>query len=537
MRKIIVSAVVIFVYSVSSFASDARTFEKLKFIQNKIGNTYYKINKTEAKIKKTNSKSAKDQLEKLKKQLEQSRTQFYSTASGINFTAAKVAAAPEKKKLFDQLQELLNPLFDAIRKLSEAPRQIQQLEDEKEKIQEKIVQLSKGLKNLDDISNKNENDGLNLLLKQSKRHLQDTSHELKIKSENIERILEEQQSSSSSIWDKFIGVVKNFLGTKGRNLFLAFVVFVGFCWFFRYFRKYIFRLPFFYGSFEWARKPMKALYGISSAITALFFAILCLYLLNDWVLVTLTVLIVSSILWSLKQYTPKFVEEIRLILNLGTVREGQRIIWKGVPWKVQTIGLYSSLINEDLLSKPVKVAASELLKEHSRPVVDDEPWFPSRKGDWIILADGSFGQVMLQTPEQVVVQLLGGGKKYYPTPTFLAATPLNLSQGFRIEVTFGLDYGTQSLICKEILEIVKSSLKEKLDRRMVGVQADFADLTVSFHSAGESSLNLWIKADCRGHVAFDYYTIQREIQTAMVEICNENSYVIPFNQLTVHMQK
>lgn len=518
--------------------SSKNTFDRLNFIQKKIGHIYFRINEVEDKIKKSHNgrvDGLESELKKYQEDLDKARDQFYSTAAGIDYTNTTQTKEPQKK-LLDQFQELLSPLLDSIRNLSERPRQIQQLKKDLENVTIEINRVDLGLSNLEKTQAKNTNPKLELLLKQSKDHLQNTKEELKIRSQAIDRSLKEISLEKRSMWDKTVGVIRSFLGTKGRNLFLSFLVFSICLWFSLYLKKYIFTLSVFKKRLYCLDKPLRALYGLFSAGFAIFFALLCLYLLNDWVLVTIIVLLLSSILWSLKQYAPKFIEELKLIFNLGTVREGQRIIWKGVPWKVKSLGLYSILINEDLQNLPVKVAAKELLKEHSRPVVAGEPWFPTKNGEWLTLSDGTFGKVVLQTPEQVIIELLGNSRKYYHTEEFLKLTPHNLSKGFRLEVIFGLDYQHQSTICSDIIETVDSGIRERLEHRFKGHQPDFKNLLVDFHSAGASSLNLWVKADCNGHAACDRSTIEREIQKALVEICNKSGYTIPFNQMTIHMK-
>ncbi|MDH3256530.1 MAG: hypothetical protein OEM27_02835, partial [Nitrospinota bacterium] len=62
---------------------------------------------------------------------------------------------------------------------------------------------------------------------------------------------------------------------------------------------------------------------------------------------------------------------------------------------------------------------------------------------------------------------------------------------------------------------------------------DFTHTKVSFDHAGSSALNLKVLVHVEGRCAERYEEFRRDIQTALVRICNENNLVIPFNQLTV----
>ncbi len=59
-------------------------------------------------------------------------------------------------------------------------------------------------------------------------------------------------------------------------------------------------------------------------------------------------------------------------------------------------------------------------------------------------------------------------------------------------------------------------------------------ILVEFQEAGASSLNYMIYVTMKGEAADSYYVLNRLLQKICVDTCNERSWVIPFNQLTVH---
>jgi small-conductance mechanosensitive channel len=59
-------------------------------------------------------------------------------------------------------------------------------------------------------------------------------------------------------------------------------------------------------------------------------------------------------------------------------------------------------------------------------------------------------------------------------------------------------------------------------------------LKVEFASAASSSLDFAMLADFTGELASRCNVLERLIQKTCVEVCNEQGWVIPFTQITVH---
>ncbi len=69
------------------------------------------------------------------------------------------------------------------------------------------------------------------------------------------------------------------------------------------------------------------------------------YVVEDWMLFSLGILLLIGIAWTLRQALPRYWKQIQLFLNIGSVREGERILLEGLPWRVQQINVYSNLVN------------------------------------------------------------------------------------------------------------------------------------------------------------------------------------------------
>ena len=219
-------------------------------------------------------------------------------------------------------------------------------------------------------------------------------------------------------------------------------------------------------------------------------------------------------------------------LNLGSVRQGERLIHGGIPWRVDALNMYCDFSNPDLTGGTMRLPVKEFFGLHSRPADSKEPWFPTKENDWVRLDDGCFGKVIQQTPDQVVVLRLGGSLKTYPTSEFISQCPENLSRGFRVNCTFGIGYGHRSIAT----EAVPAMLQESVHRYLVEVlgREQVRSVKVEFKAAAASSLDYAIIVDFGGDAAPRLAALERMIQKACIETCNEQGWDIPFPQMVIH---
>jgi len=101
-------------------------------------------------------------------------------------------------------------------------------------------------------------------------------------------------------------------------------------------------------------------------------------------------------------------------------------------------------------------------------------------------------------------------------------------------VTFGLDYGHQAIITKEIPAVISKAVTDALNAE--GFGESISSIKVEFKEAGASSLDLAVIADMNGKAEAKYDFLTRAMQRYCVEACNANNWVIPFTQVTVHME-
>lgn len=284
------------------------------------------------------------------------------------------------------------------------------------------------------------------------------------------------------------------------------------------------------------KKYYQRLLGMVYKLVTLLLALIAvLYVFNernDRVLLAVTVLLLVGVAWVLKNSLPGYVDEIKLLLNVGPVREGERVLYNGIPMLVGNLNVHTYLTNPDIPGVAVRAPLEMLSSMTSRKWREDEPWFPCREGDWVLLSDGAYGLVKTISLETVVLRRAGGSMQGMSVGDFLGANPTNLSTGFLVTTVFGIDYKYQDRSITEIPHLFEAGIRKGVEGESFG--SHLTSLSVDFNAASASSLDYKIMAGFSGEAAGDYYPILRALQRHAVAVCNRHGLEIPFNQLAIH---
>jgi hypothetical protein len=275
---------------------------------------------------------------------------------------------------------------------------------------------------------------------------------------------------------------------------------------------------------------IELLHRIFTILWIILGPMLVFYLVEDWVLFSLGILLLLGIAWTLRQTLPRYWHQIQLFLNIGSVREGERILLDGLPWQVSQVNVFCTLVNP-VAELSLRVPINDLVELKSRPAKPDEPWFPCRKGDWVILSNGTRGKVIGISPEMVQLVERGGAQLTYQTGDFLAASPRNLATNFRLKEILGISYKHQPQSTGKIPELLDAYLRRRVEQEGYGEQ--LVNLRVEFAQANSSSLDLAVIADFSGELGDLYNRLRRAIQRWCVDACTEYDWEIPFPQMTL----
>ena len=225
------------------------------------------------------------------------------------------------------------------------------------------------------------------------------------------------------------------------------------------------------------------------------------------------------------------MKQIQLFLNIGSVREGERVAIDGLPWRVEQINVFC-ILNNPTAELTQRVPIDYLVDLKSRPASHAEPWFPCREGDWVVLNDGVRGKVTAVSPELVQMVQRGGAQLTYQMSSFLGASPRNLATNFRIKETLGISYKLQKESTTRIPETLQAYIQRRIEEE--GYVDQLLNLRVEFERANTSSLDLVVIADFAGDLGDLYNRLRRAIQRWSVDACSEYDWEIPFPQLTLH---
>lgn len=468
---------------------------------------------------------------------------FIETMTGNTVVQRQDPKKKEDKTLGDDIQEILEPALNGVRAISERPREIQKLQEKIKDLKLKIENTEGAKKKLEKSREKEHYKVFKRVIKQSIKRLDKTISDYKIDLEDSQFKLMKLENDKGSFVGAFSNIIFDFLKTKGKNLGLALSAFIFLFWLFGSIKNKV--IGFFVNRIMslgrpqdkslWFIRPIKVIYSVLGFILALAVAIMILYVLNDWVLVTFIIFILGAVVWSSKHYFPIFFEQSKIVLNLGTIRENEVVIYKNIPWRLKSLGYYCRLENPSLTGGSLRISSKELMSYHSRPIVENEPWFPSRTNDWVVLTDGTYGKVTFQSPEQIVVRLIGGAYKHFKVDTFLSLNPLNLSKGYGIEQIIGVDYQHQQPLLSQVVPRFKQRVSDFLKEELKDEYQYIKEFSVEYKNAGASSLDIRFFLICSGELGAKKLLLERRIQMGFVDVCNEFGYVIPFTQLTLHM--
>lgn len=537
-----------FCFSITSFAQEIKSSpdlelkeqQRLKSAVESIQSINLEIKEVQKQLKTVTTEQASAdlaaQLNALHKKRKSLENSVIESISGTSVDAFQETEETDFT-LTQELQLVLEPVLTELKKLSEEPRKIEKLSNEIRASKQKLAtaqQIQQGIqKQLKSVTDPEYKKFLTASLKEWQDVYNQTKTELGISQQKLATI-KNNQKSFSSFMGKLFDV---FFKTRGKHIGIAVLSCLIF-WFILHYLKFFALSIVTKARLENSKATtiVKIAHVVLLIIGIVFVFMLSLFLLKDWLLLVLTGLILLGILWSTKEALPRYWSQIILLTNSGAIRENERVLINGLPYLVNNINLLSKLENPLLDGGKLRLPLDDLQEMRSRPFSKDENWYPTKKKDWIYLQSlDLYGKVIAQTPEVTTICKKGGSYVTIPSDQFFAMNPENLSVGYRLLVTFGLDYNIQKKVVNEVLDVFKDELQKRL--KDVIPEDHINSLKVEFNEAGASSLDIAVLADFTGEAGDKFRYNRRMIQTKCVEICNQYGYNIPFTQLTVHMDQ
>lgn len=441
----------------------------------------------------------------------------------------------EEQKEFnwqDELASLLRPIVAELKNATAETRIIGELRSEIEEAKKREETAAEAVENLERLLAADPGPELQARLETDLNRWSQRRDDARNRRTALEVQLQNRLADRKSVLDETTSYAKNFFRTRGLNLLLGVGAFLAVFFGVRLLGRLYDRMRPTGKGQTFSTRLGALLFQLVSVLGGLAATLLVFNMVGDWFLLGILLIFLLGVGWASINTLPNQLETIKLMLNVGSVKEDERLVFAGTPWCVESLAFSARLVNP-LLDGGVQVLpVKHLVGMHSRPNGEKEEWFPCRPGDWVELADGRIGRVSYQTPSAVQIVELGGSQVVYQTPDFLALSPRNLSTGFRITTSFGVDYQHQAQATTAIPQAMQQKLEAELPARAGAERVQH--VRVEFSQAAASSLDYEIEVDLAGEAAPKLPAIRRAIPRLLVDACNENGWVIPFQQVTVH---
>lgn len=491
---------------------------------------------TRGKIRTSVSDAEKQQLEgelaRLDRQLSDSSNDFERIATGVE-VGLFVEKKAETFSWKEEIATLVEPAIKEIKLLTIRARQKTKLKDTISELSRIKPVAANAVRHLERLYEAAKDPDIKKEIKELLPEWRNNENRIGNKLELAQLELSQMQDKEVSLVQSFSKSIGDFFRVRGLYLLLAVIAFGCIVLAGRLIHRLVFR---FLPGVNLEKRPFHIrlldlflrVFTVFAAIIGLFFA---LYLAEDWFLLSLAIIFFLGLFWTVRQAVPRLWQQGRLMLNVGSVREGERLQLHDVPWKVETIHVFCRLFNPTL-GIHLRVPIEDIVGMVSRPFSPEEPWFPCKKGDWVVVGDRPRTRVVSLSHELVETVERGGKRYLFQTSDFLGQNLVNLSRNFRLRVVFGVSYDLQTEVTNTIPTLLKTFIEEKLEEE--GYANSCLNLLVEFKEAGSSSLDLLVLADFKGELADIYTRLERAIQRWCVDAATKYNWEIPFPQLTFH---
>ena len=433
-----------------------------------------------------------------------------------------------------EMTQVMMPIIRNLQGLTEKPRKIEAFRTEIKTSAEQLQAANEALLSIEDSMSTAVNEETRLSLAALQSTWQDETQELQRKIESAQTKLNNLQKSDGNFFEKLKSGTLGFITGRGLTLLIALIASLS-VWFAA---KFISKLLQARGSGEavktYRTRQRLVQYGFNvlTFLLMMIAVIVVFYVRGDVLLLGVSFLVAGAAVLGLRHTIPKFISEAKLLLNLGSIREDERVVYNGLPFKVTSLNMYSILKNPELTGV-VRLPLESMMGMISRPSAK-EVWFPASRGDYILLSDGKLLEVIGLTTELIQLQNLVGTKTSIPAAEFYNMTFDNLSRGemFSIVGTFGVGYAHQGISNDSIPTTLQKAVADALANTDIAEHVQ--SVAVELKEAGASSLDYWVCVTMSSAAVRSYFKINRIVQQTCVATCTKENWDIPFPQLTIH---
>ena len=323
---------------------------------------------------------ALEEIRALDQELERILLDYESVATGIDVEAFELGTT-EDFDLRGELQKLVRPIVEELKDATEAPRQIERLRGQVDYFTERERTALDALKSVDALLAEIDADDPRAMrsgLEETRQAWVTRVEDIRAQKAVAHFQLDQRLEQRTSIIDSTQSTLANFFRTRGLNLLLAIGTFVVVLFGMRGLSKLIGRLLTrrHGGEEHFYARLIRVLYYLLASLLAIVGSLLVLYATSDWVLLGLALMFLVGVAWASKTALPVFLEQIRLLLNFGTVRERERIVLDGIPYRVARLSFYTLVSNAELAGGVRRLPIRDLIALRSRTLLEGRDLVP-----------------------------------------------------------------------------------------------------------------------------------------------------------------
>ncbi len=506
--------------------------ESIRTLKQDIGT---KTAEQEAAQTEDEKKAIAEDVAKLAERLKDLEQDFTGLITGIDIEAFYEKDAGELV-WEDEMKEIFSPIMKGLKDMTERPRRMEKLRSEIMTYEQELPQIQEAVANIGKLRKDARRWGeIATRLEEEEAFWTQQEIELTSKLETAQHKLTEQEQGKRTLSEGLNFFFQSFVKHRGKNLLMAVLAFLTIYIIFYFLRRMLMkynplhRFP----KYAFLANVIDVLFYLFSFIAATGAMMVVLYSSGDWLILGIMIVLVLGLIWAARDALPQFGDQIKLLLGFGPVRKGERVIYNGIPWKVEAIGVYSYLKNPLLTGGTLRLPLNDLGGMRSRPFDENEPWFPCKPGDWILVNGTAWRCVKLQTPQHVVLTFFDM-EEMMPTGSFMSQTIRNLSAApfMWLGKTVYISYQHRDQVAT-ITKVLEETLTAELTRifgdNFVEPWIEAAELT-------NSSIGFWIWARMKSEAASKWGPLNNvHIPQAALKACNEHGWeLIRFTHVNLH---
>jgi len=430
------------------------------------------------------------ELEELVKRKNTLKHEFTLNATGID-TDTLEQKDTKKLSVEAELTKVFSPLIVGLTEFTEPSRRIEFLRSHVAYYEQNTPKIRDGLKQVETLLVDTKNEVVKQGLLKEQAYWQQQEKEFNTKLQVAKQQLIEIENRKLSAVDAFNQFMQAVFSKRGLNIVLSIVFFFATFVILMFLRRLILLInPFSYiPRLRFVANIIDVLLYLFTFIIATLVLMVSLFAAGEVLALALVTIVLLGMGWALRNTLPQFVEQIKLLIGYGTVRQGEKVIYEGIAWEVESIGIYSYLINPFLTGGRVRLPIRDLIDLRSRPFGEKENLFPCKEGDYILINQKNWRRIITQTPQSITFDW-HGMEESMQTREFVEQNIVNLSKTpFWLMGNLDIAYHHRFKLTNEITTKLTAYLEEEFKKTPYAEHLVLA--WVGFGGMTDTSLKLY----------------------------------------------